>query len=373
MIEIPEELKMLSEANKELAKPFIPKKDEAHQEVIQIDLLDRGVKNVAFDIPAKPTLPHELEMWNEINKFETDAWTAKKLGLKSGWKSIDNALDGGIKPGFYIIAADSNVGKTIFMSQLAWQIVENNSDVYVMDFSLDDPMPDKISRVVASANKVLVNSVKTPLQYTEYPLMLARRMEGLTKLRRNTDKYRIYDATFSTDIETIEKEIVRIKVELEAAGQGHKQVAVFIDNFHDLTSKDHPNFQDKQKYDYLAQRCADIAIQHDIPLICTGELRKMNGSLRPTLDGIREAVKIKYEAKAVLLCHNDVHYKGEGADVYFQRSDSPLKQPVFEVHFAKNKFSSFKGRVFFESYPEMSRMEEADEQSSKHYASLANV
>lgn len=361
---------MYSEVNKELTKPYIPKSDNGYKEVIKIDLLDKGTRDVVFDIPAKPLLQHEIEMWDEINKFETEAWSPKKLGLKSGWKSIDKALDGGVKPGFYIIAADSNVGKTIFLSQLAWQIVENNDDVYVMDFSLDDPMPDKIPRVVASANKVLINSVKSPIMFTEYPLMLARRMQGLVKLRANAHKYRIYDATFSTDIEKIEEEIIRVKVNLEAAGQGHKQIAVFIDNFHDLTSSKHPNFQDKQKYDYLAQACADLAIKHDIPLICTGELRKMNGNLRPTLDGIREAVKIKYEAKAVLLCHNDVHYKGEGAEVYFQRSDSPLKQPVFEVHFAKNKFSSFKGRVFFESYPEMSRMEEADDQSAKHYASV---
>lgn len=361
---------MFKEANEHLAKPFIPKSDNGYKENVKIDLLERGVKNVVFDIPAKPRLDHEIEMWDQINKFETESWSPKKLGLKSGWKSIDNALDGGVKPGFYVIAADSNVGKTIILSQLAWQIVENNDDVYVMDFSLDDPMPDKISRVVASGNKVLINSVKTPLSFAEYPLMLARRIEGLNKLRANTHKYRIYDATFTTHIEEIEKEIQRVKINLEAVGQGNKQIVVCIDNFHDLTTKDHPNFQDKQKYDHLAQRVADIAIQYDIPVICTAELRKMNGNLRPTSDAIREAVKIKYEAKAILLCHNDVHYRGEGAEVYFNRADSPLKQPVFEVHFAKNKFSSFKGRLFFESYPEMSRMEEADDQSAKHYASV---
>lgn len=361
---------MFKNANKHLATPFIPKSDEGYKENIQIDLLDKGVKNIVIDVPAKPKLDHEIEMWDTINKFETESWSPKKLGLKSGYTSIDKALDGGIKPGFYIIAADSNVGKTILISQLAWQMVENNEDVYVMDFSLDDPMQDKISRVVASANKVLINSVKSPLGFVEYPLMLARRIDGLNKLRKNTNKYKIYDATFSTNIEDIEKEIQRVKINLEASGRGKTQIAVCIDNFHDLTSSTHPNFQDKQKYDYLAQRCADIAIQYDIPLICTGELRKVNGNLRPTLDGIRESVKIKYEAKAILLCHNDVHYRGEGAEVYFNRSDSPLKQPIFEVHFAKNKFSNFKGRIFFESYPEMSRMEEADEESAKHYASV---
>lgn len=361
---------MFEEVNKELTKPFIPKCDTGYSETIRIDLLEHGIKDVVFDIPPKPKLEHEVEMWDTINKFETDSWSPKKMGLKSGYSSIDKALDGGIKPGFYIIGAESNIGKTIFLTQLAWQIVENNDEVFVMDFSLDDPMPDKISRVVASGNKVLINSVKSPIGYVEYPLMLARRLKGMNKLRQNTNKYRIYDATFSTDIEDIEKEIQRVKINLEVANLGGTQIVVCIDNFHDLTIKTHPSFQDKQKYDHLAQRCADIAIQYDIAVICTGELRKINGALRPTMDALRESVKIKYEAKAILLCHSDVHHRGEGAEVYFNRSDSPLKQPVFEVHFAKNKFSNFKGRLFFESYPEMSRMEEADEQSTKHYSNV---
>lgn len=83
-----------------------------------------------------------------------------------------------------------------------------------------------------------------------------------------------------------------------------------------------------------------------------------------------KGVKIKYEAKAVLMVYNEVHYKGESADVYFLRSNNPLKQPVFEVHFAKNKIHSFKGRCFFEFFPEMARLEESDAQATKTYSSL---
>lgn len=71
-----------------------------------------------------------------------------------------------------------------------------------------------------------------------------------------------------------------------------------------------------------------------------------------------------------MLAYNEVHYKGENAEVCFMRKNNPLKQPVLEVHFAKNKFSTYKGRVFFEMYPEMSRLEEPDEQSQKYYSSL---
>ena len=34
-------------------------------------------------------------------------------------------------------------------------------------------------------------------------------------------------------------------------------------------------------------------------------------------------VKIKYEAKAILLCYNEVHYKGENSNIYFTRNNNP--------------------------------------------------
>ena len=354
-----------------LTKPFIPKYDTGYEEIVEIKLDESESKYISLKVPPKPSLKHELAMWDAINTVEKEAWSPKSKGFKTGWKSIDNAFDGGIKPGFIIIGADSNVGKTILLTQMLWQISVLNDNVFVADFSLDDPLDDKMARVIACSSKVLINAVKNPNNYKQYPLMLARRAEGFNNLRKQVEKYRVYDSlTLSTNIEDIEDEINKIRIELDANGKQDVEIVVGIDNFHDLTSRDHPRLQKQDKFDYLAQYCADMAIRQKCLLLCTGELRKVNGLLRPTIDSIRETVKIKYEAKAILLCHNDVHYRGEGAEVFFKRSDSKLKQPVLEVHFAKNKMSSFKGRIFFESYPEISRMEEADEQSAKHYASV---
>jgi replicative DNA helicase len=349
--------------------PYLPKQDNSYVETEQIAVQGQQPVTFQFTVPSKPVHQHEVEMWDIINKFETDSWSPTNTGLKSGWTSVDNAFDGGIKSGFIIIAGDSNIGKSGFMSQLSWQLVENNDDVYVMDFSLDDPMPDKLARVVGAGSKVLLNAVRNPNNYTNLPLMLARRKVAINKLRENVHKYRSYDANFTTFCEDIEEEIKRVKIMLETAGL-KKRVVVMIDNMHDLNLKNKPSLTDKQKYDEIAQWCSDTAIRYDIPVICTAELKKLNGTRRPSLDDIREAVKIKYEAKAVLLVYNEVHYKGEAAEVYFLRKNTPLKQPIFEVHFAKNKFNNFKGRTFFEFYPEMARMEEVDQQSSKHYASL---
>ena len=364
-VESPEEKPLLK------LEPYLPKQDTAYQETEYVDTTgDGSLIPLVLDMPAKPTHDHELAMWDAINEFEVGSWSTKAQGIKTGWQSMDDAFDGGIKSGFIIVGGDSNIGKSAVMCQMAWQIAENNDDVYVMDFSLDDPMPDKLARMIGAGSKVLLNAVKNPTGYQDMPIMLARRKKALNKLRSHVDRYRAYDANFSTFIEDIEEEVQRIIIELDSLGI-QKRVVVFIDNMHDLNVKANPGLSEKDKFNVIAQWCADLAIKYDIPLICTAELKKLNGTRRPQLDDIRDNVKIKYEAKAVLLAYNEVHYKGDAADVYYMKQSSPLKQPVLELHFAKNKMHSFKGRIFFEFYPEMARLEEPDPQTVKHYAGLA--
>lgn len=319
---------------------------------------------------------HEGEMWDVLNDFEHRAWNSRNVGIKTGWKEMDKAFAGGLKTGWILVAGDSNIGKTSFLSQMAWQVAhQNNDEVYVMDFSLDDPMHDKIPRVVASSNKVIINAVSTPNNYIQFPDMIKRRNEGLEKVRSAVDRYRCYDANHGTDIDEIEESVKKMKVQLEETamlrGEEPKKLVVFIDNFHDLSTTSREAVgSDKMKYDYLARRTSDLATKYDIPVITTGEFKKLNGFRRPGVDDIRESVKIKYEAKAILLCYNEVGVKGESASIYFERTGKPEKQPVFEVSFGKNKMGDFKGRTFFEFYPEIAYFEASDNNDKKKYNNL---
>ena len=348
--------------------PSIPTQDQAYSEISTIDMNGQQ-KSIQFTYPQKPTEEYQLAMWDVLDKFEQEAWSPANVGIKTGYDCMDKAFDGGLYPGFTVIAGDSNLGKTALMTNLAWNIIQNNNDVYVMDFSLDDAMPDKLARVAACSGKLIINAVKTPLNYMQYPLMLIRRRNAILNLRAHVDQYRAYDSTFSTFIEDIEKEIEEKLVYFDAQGI-NKKLVVCIDNFHDLNIMSKPGLQDKNKFDELAQWCSDLAIKHNIVVICSAELKKLNGNRRPILDDIREAVKIKYEAKAVLLVYNEVHYKGDGADIFFMKQGNPFKQPIFEVHFAKNKFGTYKGRAFFEFYPEMAYMKECDPTAQKTYSQI---
>lgn len=313
----------------------------------------------------EPERNYAKKFYNQINDFEDESWKPNSVGLKSGFDSIDDAFDGGLKPGFYVLGGDSNIGKSGLASQISIQTAKSNNDVFVFDFSLDDPLPDKIPRLIGSTHQVMLNAVKAPLQYSEYPGMLVRRMQGLNDLRELTTRYNAFDSSEGNYIETILKTINDKLEEFEIEGE-EKRLAIFIDSFHDLDTHESYSSQ-KQKYTIIADWCADLAINYNAVVFVTAELTKLYDNRRPYPDDIREAVKIKYQAKAILMAYNEVHYKGQDSEVFYLREDENdlQKYPVFEVNFAKNKISSYKGKKFFYFYPEMAYFQEVSKEEEK--------
>ena len=169
--------------------PVIPTQEQAYQETVTVDMNGQK-RSVSFNYPAKPTEEYQLAMWETLDKFEQEAWSPSNVGIKTGYDCIDKAFGGGLYSGVVMIAGDSNLGKTALISNIALNVIQNNNDVYVMDFSLDDAMPDKLARMAACSGKIVINSVKTPLKYQNYPFMLMRRKKALIELRNMTDRYR---------------------------------------------------------------------------------------------------------------------------------------------------------------------------------------
>lgn len=290
-------------------------------------------------------------------------------GFDTGWSGLNKALNK-LQAGWHVIAADSNAGKTSWMSLLEWNIYKNNPDAYVLSFSLDDPLKDKFARVIAAANKVIINAVRNPNAYKDsHPTMYTRVFHGIEMLKQAAWRYRAVDATaYGTDVEEIVEVIKEMCIKLKSMDNPLRLV-VFIDNFHDMTTQNTAMLgNDKNKYDYIAQYISDTANELAIPIVSTAEMRKLNNYKRPTKEEIRETVKIKYEAKSILVCYNEVGLKGEAAACFWEKKGVAEKQPVYEVKVDKNKYNSFKGRLFYEMHPEMAYFEEASGNRAAIYA-----
>lgn len=340
-------------------------------------------KRVEAQEENEELLTIQQEMLDTINKVDDYCKNRGKLGgLDWGIESLNNAFEG-LNPGLIIVAGQANVGKSAFCMQVGWSIARANQTVrtgerpnkaYVLYFSLDDNATELLPRIIAIEESMPINVVKAPAKYEdERPDLISRRTAGINKLKEAIPYFKIIDSTQGTSIEFIAEEVKRHHFELQTRDEAYKLV-VIIDNFHDITV-DQVNFKDNSnaKFEYISNELSRVCTQYDIPVICTAEFRKLNGNRRPIVDDVRESGKIAYEAKAIMLCYNEVGLRGEAASVYFSRGEtefSRYKQPVLEVKVGKNKYSSYKGRMFYNFYPEMSRLNEADDADTLKYSQM---
>lgn len=321
----------------------------------------------------------QQEMIDTINYVDEYSWNKGLLGgLDWGMELFNEAFDG-LQPGLMMIGGQPNIGKSALCMNLAWTISRANTEViegtrphkaYVLYFSLDDNATELLPRFVAIDQRIPINVIKAPMKYQEDITMMTRRAKGLNNLRKAAENFKIIDSTKGNSIEFIEAEIKRHIFELATLDDSYKVVAI-IDNFHDIAVEG-GNFRgdNNVKYDFIAGELSRICTQLDIPMICTAEFRKLNGNRRPVVDDLRETVKIAYEAKAIMLCYNEVGLRGEAASIGWNRPDSEFKQPIMEVKIGKNKYSSFKNRIFFEFMPEMSYLKEVPSEGAKRYSQM---
>ncbi len=357
---------------------------EARQSVSVIEL-PKEVKNVEIKVPqageavASMPIPKLFQgMQNRIKAMDEYAWKRGEMGgLDWGFNQLNSAFEG-LNPGLILLGGQSNVGKSGFMMQIAQQVAYANQEVtekkpkkaFVLFFSLDDTFNELAPRFVAIDQKIPINVVKSPKKHIDHALHMERREIGLKRFDELINHFALLDANDGTTLEYIEEKSEEYAFELSKLSEDY-QIVIFIDNFHDVKVRDIKFGADtNSKYDHIADRISHLSTKLNAPIICSAEFRKLNGNRRPTNDDIRESTKIVYESKAIMLCYNEVGLRGQQAQIFWRRSDTNDNQPIFEVKVDKNKFSSFKGRIFYEFTPEMSHFREVPAVGAQRYNAL---
>lgn len=334
------------------------------ENVVSIDgALVRDAINSDIDRSELPD--YQVEMLDIIDHVDEYAWERGELGgLDFGFPQLTRAVNG-LQPAMYLIAGPPNVGKSAYALQLAWQVAHNNEDAYVIYWALDDRKEDILPRVVSMDQRVPINVIKIPERYVGQENLMQRRTQGLNRLRGSVDKFKLLDQGEGQTIEKLEEIIQRHKMHLEM-NDPDKKLVVFVDNFYDLMSESQTFNGDNQKYEYIATKMDDMIEQYDVPIVSTAELRKLNGNRRPTPDDLRSTIKLQYMAKVIMLCYNEVGFRGEAANVFWQKHNVEEKQPVLEVRLGKNKLGSFKGRLFYQFWADQSYLCEVPKEQARN-------
>jgi len=310
------------------------------------------------------------DILEELNCFErvVNEWDRKIWNRRSGLLGLDakrfpqfiRHMDG-IQNMFYLIAADTNVGKSALLLNMALDLIESNDDVFVLFFSVDDSISQLLPRMVALDKDIAINTVSNPKfkiqlndNYSDEmkERELLKRTEGINKLKNMSDRFAIKEESQAKKIEDLNK---YIQIYKKIAGA--KQLVVFVDNLHRITS--YKKQETRELYMGISDSLKLWKTEYDIPVIATAELKKTYHNKRPVGDDIKETKDLQFDADVVALLFNDYYTNKNTSLKFITEEELPegmdVERPVVEMNIIKNKTSSYKKRLYYKFYPEYSK------------------
>ena len=369
---------------------------------------------------SKKTLDYFRKAEEDYHNFNESSWR-KGMGylMPEGHFSIFNEHMEGLESGLFLIAGESNSGKTNLLTELILQYASNPANKLAgLYFSLDDTSDKIIPRLLAGHAKLLGNQeMGVPISLFSKP---ARYLERLRTLDLDSDEAHVIYSYLYDDITAggiLNPEIIDMEPDIFETSVRHRayswlaetedyfhildgttvhsgeqliklchdfksyvqrikgdidyNIIVGIDSFSDIKWNDQRFNSDKELNDYTSSRMKALAVEElQCPVFGTIHLRKIDQKKRPTIADVKESGRWAYEASLVFLVHNDVSRNGEAAGIFGTTDDSDFKLPVLEILWAKNKQSSFKGRTYCYFKTNFSRVWECGKEATDRYNSL---
>lgn len=308
--------------------------------------------------------PIELQMMQRLIKIDEYLWKrSAEGGIRTGLPILDKAMDNDILPGLYLIGAAPNTGKSALMLQLAKNISEYNENVHVAYHAFDDNDSEILPRYIACKEKITISEAKNPARNMDRPEVLEKRNNALKHLYMNAHKFTLWDANDGVTLRDIEQRIQDLRM---TYGE-EVRLIIMLDSIYDLVTEG--NLSDKQVSETIARTVKGWCKTYNVAIFATAHLKKTGGR-RPTMEDLKENNRLEFETNFALLLYNEVGLKEEEADIYWVTDESEEKMPVIEARVGKNKYSSYKGTLFYEFMPDLSFMNEVSKEQSYRYVSL---
>ena len=293
--------------------------------------------------------PYE-NLYNTLSaKFERDMDRDpnKLLGYElKRFSSLAKNIDG-VQPGFYVIGAETSIGKTSFLCNITLDLLDANPNLTGLYFTLDDSRDVILNRLLSIRTGIPINQVQKLKGLHENPRHRPMIEDGYNYLMGLADRGRLFIRDAS-EIESI------FDLEFEIKRRTNKNLFVVVDALYNMDV----GLDADQRRENIerANRLKALATTHDIPIICTGELRKrdrgQNQDKAPTIHDLMETGKFAYNANLVLLLYP------ENMEEY---DDKDVEKPNLYMKYAKNKLHYYRGRSLLEFERKTSQLIEVED------------
>ena len=259
---------------------------------------DKFLQMVA-DIPDKvkqsqQQARYKLTDFAKIDTWEKNIQTGRKA-ISTGWKSLDQALDGGLYEGLYVIPGTPGTGKTALALQMAFQIAQQQQDVlYIsMEMGEEEIYERHLSRISYQLfwhderNRHKAKTVHSMIQEGK---TVAQAREVFKKV---APYLRTECSVGTTDADDIRRIVEIYEYELNALP------VVFIDYLQILKAHD-ARMTDKQAVDYNVLRLKQLSRDFKIPVVILSSMNRTSYSDVISMASLKESGAIEYTADVCL-------------------------------------------------------------------------
>lgn len=233
------------------------------------------------------------------------------LGKTTGFKQLDNTIQGLQRGDFIVVAARPSMGKTAFALNIG-QAAAANGNVAI--FSLEMPKEQLINRLLSARCLIPFDTIKTgklsPQEFERVTL-------GAAKLA-NAGMFIDDNSTSLSDI----------KARCRALKKKHGLDVVIID-YLQLLEINEKTYSREQEIAKISRELKKMAKKLDITVISLAQLSRapeQRADKRPMLSDLRESGAIEQDADAVMFLYRD--------DYYYNDSNEP---GIAEVIIGKNR------------------------------------
>ena len=235
---------------------------------------------VVANIPLKV---HQLQQnarykftdFAKIGTWEKNIRTGRKA-TSTGWKSLDQVLDGGLYEGLYVIPGTPGTGKTAFALQMAFQIAQQKKDVlYIsMEMSEEELYERHISRI---SYQLFWNDEKNQHK--------AKSVHSIIQAGETVPQAR----------EFFKKVAPYLRTECIYEYELNTLPVVFIDYLQILKAHD-SHMTDKQAVDYNVLRLKQLSRDFKIPVVILSSMNRISYSDIISMAALKESGAIEYTA-----------------------------------------------------------------------------
>ena len=231
--------------------------------------------------------------------------SANTPAITTGFPLLDEALDGGLYEGLYLLPAITSGGKTTLALQLCDNIAATGQDVLYV--SLEMAETELIAKSLSRHTFIQTVKQKLDRAYakTTRGITCGRRWENYNETEHRLIAEALEDYSKYTDhvyikegLGDISVDQVREMVELHKEATGSAPV-LFIDYVQIMAPTD-PRATDKQNMDWRVWGLKAISRDYKIPVVVLSSINRMNYNESINLAALKESGALEYSSDTVI-------------------------------------------------------------------------